>query len=242
MHTGTTLEMTTATVADIALKMPQAIDLLNRYHLDYCCNGKRKFLAACYDAELDAEKIWREIQQQKGLPAADTRMKFSNWETGLLIDFIVQHHHAYVRQAIPHLQELLTKVCSVHGTETPDLLKVKSTFEEIANELLDHMPKEEVVLFPAIRRITYKESETAITALFNIQAPIHAMEHEHEEVGNLIKDIRHLTDQYTPPAHACPTFQLTYKLLWEFDNDLMQHVHLENNVLFPMVKPAAQII
>lgn len=234
------LEMTTAAVADIALNFPQAIDLLNEYNLDYCCNGKKNFVGVCKSRQLNPETIWNEIMEKKQLASSDSRLKFQNWEPALLIDFIVQHHHSYVRESLPRITELLNKVCSVHANDSPQLAEIRNLFDQVAEELLEHMPKEEVVLFPAIRRITGKTNNGVSSASINVQAPIVTMEHEHEAVGDLVKRIRILTDQYTPPLHACPTFQLTYRLLKEFDHDLMQHIHLENNILFPMVRTARQ--
>lgn len=224
-------DLQNATVADIALAFPQAIEVLNRHQLDFCCNGKMKFTDACQKARLDSKKVWSEIQATKG--ASDTGLKFETWDTGLLIDFIIQNHHSYVRQAIPRIQELLDKVCTVHGMEQPNLYKVRADFTKLSEELIQHLPKEEEVVFPALRNMAEGEKSPFYD---HINALISVMEHEHDSAGNLVKSIRQLTNQYTPPSFACPTFQLTYKLLQEFDNDLIQHIHLENNVLFPKAK------
>jgi len=233
-----TLEMASASVADIALRFPQGLEILNRYNLDYCCNGKKPFLQVCAKANLNAEAIWNEILEKKEAPGADQRMKFDTWEPSLLIDFIVQHHHRYVRESIPQLQELLNKVCLVHGNDQPELLEIRNDFNAMADELLNHLPKEEEFLFPAIKRITKQNVVPAESPLLStdLQAPLSLMEHEHETVGDFVKSIRSLTNKYSPPEFACTTYQLTYKLLQEFDNDLMQHIHLENNILFPKIK------
>ena len=122
----------------------------------------------------------------------------------------------------------------MHGTEDASLLKVQEAFDRLSEELLAHMPKEEEILFPAIKKMERQQ-------LFahdsfqpsQLKMPITAMEHEHDAAGELIKSIRSLTNHYLPPAYACPTFQITCKMLEEFDKDLMQHIHLENNILFP---------
>lgn len=232
------LEMASASVADIALSFPQSIEILNRYNLDYCCNGKKHFVEMCTKVNLNPGIIWSEIMEKKEAPGADQRMKFDTWETSLLVDFIIQHHHRYVRESIPQLQELLNKVCLAHGNDLPELLEIRNDFEALAQELLNHLPKEEDLLFPAIKRIMSKNDVPSESSpLFaDLRAPLSLMEHEHEIAGDLVKSIRFLTNKYSAPANACPTFQLTYKLLQEFDNDLIQHIHLENNILFPRVK------
>jgi regulator of cell morphogenesis and NO signaling len=232
------LDMATFSVADVALNFPQAMEILTRYNLDYCCNGKKPFTEACKKANIDAEKVWFEILQSKANHGADNRMRFDTWQPELLIEFILQHHHNYVREAIPTIQELLDKVCLAHGNDQPELQSVRSHFNDLAQELLSHMPKEEEILFPAIRRLMKQPALKAegSPVLENLQGPIHVMEHEHDRAGDCVKIIRALTNHYTVPAYACPTFSLTYKMLQEFDNDLMQHIHLENNILFPKVK------
>ena len=224
-------------VADIALNHPQAIEILNRYNLDYCCNGKKSFVEVCQKENLDAAAIWEEIMEKQIQTGSDHRMKFNTWSPSLLVDFIVQHHHSYIKESIPHIHELLSKVCLVHASDQPELIEVLRLFVQLAEELTDHMLKEEVVLFPAIRRITARKDRLLeSSSTINIRTPLSVMEHEHESAGDLLKTIRSLSNQYTPLAHACPTFQLTFKLLKEFDHDLMQHIHLENNILFPKVK------
>jgi len=232
------LDMASVTVADIALTFPNALETLNRYNLDYCCNGRKKFVDVCQKAGLPVEKIWREILLTKSNYSADNRVRFDTWEVPLLIDFIVQHHHNYVRESIPQIQELLDKVCNVHGEDSPVLYLLRSDFSELGEGLLQHLPKEEQVLFPAIRRIFDQKSPACEISPIgsNLNAPIAVMEHEHNRAGELIKSIRKNSENYNPPAYACPTFRLTYKMLSDFDADLMQHIHLENNILFPKVK------
>lgn len=235
--TEQTLEIGTATVADVALAFPQAISVLNKYDLDFCCNGKVPFKEACKKSNLNSEKVWQEIlEMPKNKPG--NALNFETWNSSVLADFIVQHHHQYVREAIPKIRELLDKVCSVHTDTNPELLAMRTDFEALAEELLGHLPKEEQILFPAIKRIEGQpiasvEGEISPDAL---EMPINVMEAEHERAGDLIKSIRSRTNHYTAPSYACPTFQLTYVMLQEFDNDLLQHIHLENNILFPRFK------
>lgn len=231
--TDTTFDFSTCTVAELALNFPKSINVLNKHNLDYCCHGKTSFIKVCENEDLNPHQIWQEILETNLNQGLENRMHFETWEPTLLIDFIIQHHHTYVRESIPQIQEMLNKVCDVHGSDSPYLLSVRENFNELADELLNHMPKEEVVLFPTIREILNAGSPDALEF---VQAPLQVMESEHDRAGDLVKTLRNLTQNYTPPAHACPTFQFTYKLLKEFDEDLIQHIHLENNILFPKVK------
>lgn len=216
-------------VAEIVLSFPHALAVLTRHNIDYCCRGKRSFKEACENAGLNADALWEEIVRDQ--PNGNTySLRFSTWDTALLAEYIVQNHHQYVKEVVPQLQELLDKVCNVHGEDHIELAEIRDDFNDLAEELLSHIRQEEELLFPAIRK-GYEH----IQAL-NLEDSISTLETEHEHAGDLMKSIRQLTSQYTAPRGACPTFQLTYKKLEAFDQDLMQHLHLENNVLFEKLK------
>jgi regulator of cell morphogenesis and NO signaling len=230
-------DMRAYTVAEIALNFPHAIKILNRYGLDYCCDGKKLFVTACEKAFLDADTVWNEIVDEIPYPDRNGKREFRHWGASLLIDFIVQHHHEYLRVTIPQIKDLLNTVCSVHGDTKPELLEIRFHFNTLAEELLCHLPKEENVLFPALRRLSGPGISKEIPPLLkNIKSTILVMEHEHLRTGELIRIIRKLSNDYEIPAHACPTFHLAFKLLEEFEHDVMQHIHLENNILFPKVR------
>lgn len=152
-----------------------------------------------------------------------------------MIDYIIQNHHAFVRKEIPELQAFLSKVCNAHGNDVPALLQIRQNFVDLSQELLDHMEKEELILFPAIKRLEAQNNENH-PLVSTLQNPVLAMEHEHVIAGNLVKQIQVLSNDYTPPDFACPTFRITFKKLQAFDQDLMMHIHLENNILFARIK------
>lgn len=238
ISTESTPEMETLTVAEIALNFPQSLRVLHRYGIDYCCNGNNLFIKACQKAKVDAYKIWLEIKSELPIPGFNNRSYFKNWNTDMLMDYILQQHHEYLRMTLPEIKNLLNIVCSVHHEDT-DLTDIRSHFNALSDDLLDHLPVEEEVLFPAIRRITKSAvSLENYSLLWNVQSNIAAMEHEHKRAGELLKEIRRLSNNYTPPIYACPTFQMAYRMLEELEQDMMQHIHLENNVLFPRVKSA----
>jgi regulator of cell morphogenesis and NO signaling len=229
------IDMSKISMAEVALTFPQALEILKKYNLDFCCGGKKPFRDVCEKSGVNAEKVWQEIIHAKGLHGTDNRMNFNSWDLGLVIDFILQHHHQYVRYSIPQITQLLDKVCNVHGSDSPFLFSVRENFYALADELMDHMPKEEQILFPAIRKIVAdaRAHYDVTSAQSRLEIAISVMEREHEAAGDLIKSIRALTENYAPPSYACPTFKMTYQMLRQFDDDLMQHIHVENNVLFP---------
>ena len=228
---STTPETFNLSVSEIALTYPQSLSTLTRHNIDYCCGGKRSLKEACERRGLNPETIWNEIIHNKKM---DTpfHLRLSTWSTPLLIEYIIQNHHEYVREAIVQLKELLDKVYSVHGDDHIELAEIRDDFSDLSEELVTHMHKEEMVLFPAIIRISQNKSDPTS----NLESPIRVMEDEHETAGDLMKSIRQLTKEYTIPRDACPTLSMTYKKLEEFDQDLMQHVHIENNVLFERAK------
>lgn len=231
------MEGSVPTVAQLAISQPGALAVFAKYSIDYCCGGHRSLTEACHRLGLDPDKILTEIHQTS--PADSTQaLRFENWSSILLVDFIIENHHSFVRRAVPELELLLDKVCDRHGNDSVELLHIRESFIDLSEELESHMEKEENILFPAIKRL-YSESPENNAIQTIIQGPIVAMEDEHEAAGSLLKRIRTLSSNYTPPDFACPTFQVTYQKLKEFDNDLMRHIHLENNILFERHKKQA---
>ncbi|CAN5619023.1 iron-sulfur cluster repair di-iron protein [soil metagenome] len=227
-------------VSDIALSCPEALEVLNRYNLDYCCGGKLSFVEVCDDSGLDAESIWEELQDSRAASSTESQIPFEAWDVQVLMDFIVQHHHGYVKSAIPRIHQLLDKVCEVHGTNVPELFQIREGFEKLADELTSHLVKEEEELFPGIRELFTHRTERYYKSDMGLQELTDVVEHEHDLAGNLLKSIRTLTNNYDAQAVACPTFKATYIQLSEFEKDLMKHIHLENNILFMKVKTLYQ--
>lgn len=222
------------TVAELAISHPGALAVFTKYNMDYCCGGQRSLKEACHRLGLDPKKIRAEIYDAPQ-HASGIHFHPETWSSALLIDYIVENHHAYVLKAIPELELLLDRVCERHGDERRELPEIRENFYELATELVSHLRKEESILFPAIKTLEREMEEG--TPLY-LDTPVAAMEHEHATAGDLIKQIRSLTNNYTPPEFACTTFKITFQRLQEFDNDLMQHIHLENNILFRRFKAA----
>lgn len=233
------IDVQTASVGDLARTHAGAIAVFSKYNIDYCCGGKTSLSNACAKANVNPETVMDEILHVQPVESGRT-MRFETWDPALLANFILQHHHTYVKESIPVIKELLDKVNIIHGEQHPAIKLIRQNFDKLSEELLQHLTKEEVVLFPAV--IKMFNQPIAVSSIFDsameLEQPMMIMEDEHQHAGDLIKSIRQLTENYTPPSFACPTFQLAYKRLQEFDQDLMQHIHLENNVLFTKVKEA----
>jgi regulator of cell morphogenesis and NO signaling len=166
----------------------------------------------------------------------ENTVDYNAWPMDLLADYIQKKHHAYVEEKTPVLQRYLDKLCKVHGNQHPELFAIAGHFNESAKALAAHMKKEELVLFPYVRKLenAEKNNEAAPVAFFGtVTNPIQMMTHEHDIEGDRFRDIAELSDNYTPPADACNTYRVTYSLLKEFEQDLHVHIHLENNILFP---------
>ncbi len=222
------------TVAQLAVSNPGALAIFTKYNIDYCCGGHRSLQDACNRIGLDPAKIQREIDAATPV-ASSNNFHPERWTSSLLVDYILENHHHYIRKAIPEIEALLDRVCERHGHDSIEVVGIRDCFADLTKELLSHMEKEETILFPTIKKLeTHEKNSDPIPGY--LEAPINVMEHEHESAGELVKEIRSLSNNYTPPDFACPTFKITYQRLREFDNDLMQHIHLENNILFERFK------
>ena len=224
-----------STIGDLVSKDFRKAEVFKQFGLDFCCGGKKTLTKACKDKGLDIVQIEKELKAVEEKPST-TSQDYNTWDIGFLAEYILNTHHKYVVQAIPVIFEYTQKVAKVHGERHPEAIEIANDFQIIANELASHMVKEENVLFPYIKRLAdAQKNGTAMepSPFGTIANPIKMMEMEHEEVGNVMENINRLTNGFTPPDGACTTFRLSYAKLKEFEDDLHQHIHLENNILFP---------
>lgn len=205
------------TVAETVTENYKTASVFKKYGIDFCCGGKKTISQACKEKGIDEKELLKELEQTKPEEKDANKMNVSD-----LIDYIVDKHHTYTREKIPEITQYAEKIAKVHGKNHPELIEVDKIFKKIGEELLSHLEKEEKVLFPHI-----KNSDKIV------EGPIHAMEHEHEIIGEQLKKIREITNNYTLPENACNTYRVTFKLLEEFEEDVHKHIHLENNILFP---------
>jgi regulator of cell morphogenesis and NO signaling len=228
------------TVGELVAEDYRVALIFKNHGIDFCCGGKRTVERACRDKDISVDEIESEIfkvqNQHKG-----EEHKFNEWSPSFLVDYIVNIHHAYVNNNLALISEFANKVARVHGDLHPENIRIADLWQEIADELTTHMKKEELVLFPYIKKME-NEAKLPKSVLGTVVNPVSMMEAEHESVGDLMKEIQILSNNYTPPATACNTYRVLYAKLKEFQDDLFQHIHLENNILFPkIVKLEAQL-
>lgn len=224
------------TLASIVTNNHSTVPVLEKYDLDFCCKGRRTLADACKEKGLLVDTISAELERSTEVQS--NKMPFTEMSTEQLISYILIHHHFYVRQSMPTILGHLEKVATKHGERYPYMVEVFYLFMEISEEMTAHMQKEEMILFPRIKEVATL-SENAHNREFTdgfIHAPIQVMEQEHEHAGDLLYKIRGLTNTYSPPEDACTTFKVSLAELKEFEEDLHKHVHLENNLLFPMAE------
>ena len=214
---------TTNTIADLVISAPNAIPVLERLGIDYCCHGTQSIQQACSSALITAEELLTMIAET---PSAAPERTFDEETIPEIIDFILDTHHVYTRATLETLEPLATKVAAVHGANHPELVELKGLVNALSADLIPHMMKEEQILFPFLRG----ESEACFS---RVAAPIRVMMLEHEAVGELLAAIRKLTSDFELPLEACRSYTAYFQLLEELEQDLHHHIHVENNVLFP---------
>ncbi len=225
------------TLATIVTNNHFTVPVLEKYHLDFCCKGKRTLADACIEKGLPLETITEELEKSSSALQSN-KMPFMEMTAEQLISYILIHHHFYVKQFMPTILGHLEKVATKHGDRFPYMVEVFVLFKEIYEEMTAHMHKEEMILFPRIKEVAAMQDAHQHSTLSEgyLTAPIEVMEHEHDQAGEILYKIRKLTNNYTPPAEACTTFQVSLAELKEFEEDLHRHVHLENNILFPLAE------
>jgi len=217
------------TLAQIVINDHKTAQVFEKYHLDFCCKGKRSLASACADKNIDMGEIVNELNNLSD--GSKEEKSFESMTMAELIQHILDKHHFYVKQYGPTIIEHLERVVLKHGDRYPWMKEVAVKFKLLFDDLVTHMQREEIVLFPRIKKVE-SSSPLNYPAEF-ISGPIAVMESEHEDAGRYMQQIRELTNNYQWPETACTTHRLSILELKEFEENLHQHVHLENNILFP---------
>ncbi len=206
--------------------------------IDYCCNGHQTISAASEKAGIQPQLLVGKLEDILQETDPDTEY-INNLDLADLADYIVKRHHSYVQKNIPFLKQNLDKIAQVHGENHPELVEVKDHFYVSAGELTMHMQKEELVLFPYVKKMEQAKKENNIlppSAFGSVSSPISAMMVEHQNEGERFEKIAMLTNNYQVPEDGCTTYEVTLKQLADFEKDLHRHIHLENNILFTKAK------
>ena len=228
--------LTTKTVREIALEMPLTTKVFETYKIDYCCGGNRNFSDASQLAGADPEIVSRQISNCLETAAETTFDWLKNTSLSRLIEYIVEKHHVYTREEIENLTPLMAKVSNKHGGSHPELVELEQLFTELCNDLSPHLMKEEQVLFPYIIELEEMQNgknPASLPCFGSVKNPVGMMMREHETVGDILRNMRFVSEDYKIPENACPSYTALYTRLEAFEKDLHQHIHLENNMLFP---------
>lgn len=222
-------------IGELVARDYRTASVFKKYSIDFCCQGNRTIEEACEKKNIDTKKVLEDLVAMMEAKSESTT-DYQSWPLDLLADYIEKKHHRYVQEKTLEIQPYLDKICKVHGERHPELLEIKEEFNASAGELAAHMKKEELILFPFIRKMTKAKLEnTKVDAAHfgTVKNPIQMMMNEHTVEGNRFRKIEELSNNYTPPLDACNTYRVSFALLKEFEQDLHLHIHLENNILFP---------
>jgi len=218
-------------IGDIVVKFPNAVDILKEYRIDFCCGGNRQLITAIKEQNLNEEEVLNKINSRYN--EFKNKDKDINWLDAPLkelVDHIVNTHHTYLYESLPIISELTTKILRVHGVNHPELAKVHKLFHTLKMELDEHLIKEETIQYPAIYEYENSKTEDNLITAIKVSKEL---EDEHTGAGNVLKELRKITNDYTVPSDGCNTYIAAYSILQELESDIFQHIHLENNILFP---------
>ena len=227
---------TTKTVREYALEIPATTRIFEKLGIDYCCGGGKSLADACAQAGVALDEVLSSLMTNA---TSERNFADEEWHTASqaeLITHIVEKHHVFTRAELERLEALLAKVCGVHGQNHPELFQIQDQFGKLRGDLEPHMLKEESVLFPYIIRM--EEAIVGNQALpappfGTVRNPVRVMMAEHDAAGYILGRIREASSNYTVPVDGCISYKTLYSALTALEVDLHQHIHLENNILFP---------
>ena len=222
------------TIGEIVAADFRTAKVFENHGIDFCCGGKVALAATCTGKGIDLAAITRELEAVQSEPV-ERSQNYSSWALPFLADYIVNTHHVYLKENDGDIAAYARKIADVHGARHPEVIQIAAIFDKIATDMAVHLKEEEEVFFPAVKRADAagiagntpdaKDRETIRDSLLRLHR-------EHEEIGDAVHTIRHLSKDYAIPGDVCNTFMVTYQKLKEFEDDLHKHVHLENNILF----------
>lgn len=222
------------TVGEVASTVPASVRVFQEFGIDFCCGGGKTLIEACREKGVSVEQVLAAVQKAEQRPHAQADADWKSESLTRLIDHILEKHHAYLHTELPRLGNMVARVIEVHGPQHADSLHpLGNIYAQLRRELEEHMWKEENILFPLIKRMEAAYDGASDRPLMPVDGPIRMMEIEHEAAGNALQEMRQVTAGYQAPEDACNTYRALFHGLQELEADLHQHIHLENNILFP---------
>jgi len=222
-------------IGELVAQDYRTASVFKKHAIDFCCQGNRTIQDACTQEKIDSKTVIDELEYVLN-SQRDSTIDYHSWPIDLLANYIEKKHHRYVEEKSSEIKPYLEKICRVHGNQHPELIEINRLFIAATEELAMHMKKEELILFPYIKKMVIaKQQNSTLTGSHfgTVKNPIQMMMDDHTNEGDRFRKIEELSNNYTPPQDACNTFNVTLFLLREFQTDLHLHIHLENNILFP---------
>jgi len=226
---------TDMTVRDVAMELPQSTRIFEKLKIDYCCGGDRPLAEACASAGVEIDNVMEMLAEVTQSTSQDS-LDFQKASLSELINYIIDTHHVFTKSEMDRLQSLADKVLNAHGGNHPELIHLDELLTRLCADLKPHMFKEEEILFPyivATEEATNRKRSVPFAPFGTVKNPIRMMMMEHDTAGQILRELRALTSDYKVPADACISYKTLYQALENFERDLHQHIHLENNILFP---------
>jgi len=220
------------TVGDFVRQKPTRARVFESLKIDYCCGGKISLNRACERRGVSVDDVVSQIEASDAAAERNDLVDADAMALTELADHIEATHHAYLREELPRLDFMTEKVSRVHGDKDARLFKMREAFVALKAELEPHMMKEEKILFPIVRQLE-ASADLVESHCGSVANPIKQMEHEHDQAGDALAILSESTDAYTPPEWACNTYRAMLDSLEKLEADMHQHIHKENNVLFP---------
>ncbi len=225
------------TVREVALELPQATRVFEKLKIDYCCGGAQPLAEACAKAGVDPVNLERLLEEASRIGGLENgSLNFQNATLSELIDHILETHHVYTKEEMARLESLLEKVIGAHGQNHAELFMIRQSFARLCADLRPHMFKEEQILFPyvlAMEKAAVQNSSPPSAPFGTVNNPVRMMMMEHDTAGEILRELRSLSSNYSAPSDACISYKTLYQAMEAFEKDLHQHIHLENNILFP---------
>jgi len=219
------------TIGRIVAKDIRKAEVFMKLGIDFCCGGKRTLREAAEAAGVEEQHLRSELEAAGEVRSAQVAYDFDRWDLGFLADYIYNIHHRYIREHGPIIEQLADKVALRHGFEHHELMELAEGMHAFMADLYSHLQNEEQILFPLVKKLEHGANDLPQ----QIHEAVQDLEREHQDAGNELRNFRKLTADYQLPANACNSYTYLYEKIKAFENDLFQHIHLENNILFPKV-------
>lgn len=221
-------------LGDIVTQLPRASEVFKSYQIDFCCGGNRPLNKAAQEKGLDLQEVMDALEAMV-LVVEETKdlIHHDDLTAVALIEYIEATHHQFLRLKLPEVSELVATIMEVHGLKHKELYELHRLFHTLKMDIEQHLLKEEQQVFPVIKDYGYHKTEVLLNKALETLKEI---EDEHDGAGDLLKAIRRVTNNFTLPVDACPTYIAAYDGLQAIEGDLFEHVHLENNILFKKLK------